>query len=31
LLLTFEKKIANKKVFKEPAIKIIPPKEEKIQ
>lgn len=27
LLLTFEKKIANKKVFKEPAIKIIPPKE----
>lgn len=29
LLLTFEKKIANKKVFKEPKIKIIPPKEEK--
>ena len=29
LLLTFEKKIANKKVFKEPAIKILPPKEEK--
>jgi predicted RND superfamily exporter protein len=28
LLLTFEKKIANKKVFKEPAIKIFPPKEE---
>ena len=27
LLLTFEKKIANKKVFKEPSIKIIPPKE----
>lgn len=27
LLLTFEKKIANKKVFKEPAIKIIPPKD----
>ncbi|WP_439131118.1 efflux RND transporter permease subunit [Polaribacter sp.] len=29
LLLTFEKKIANKKVFKEPKIKIIPPNEEK--
>ncbi len=29
LLLTFEKKIANKKVFKEPKIKIIPPKEDK--
>ena len=28
LLLTFEKKIANKKDFKEPSIKIIPPKEE---
>ena len=28
LLLTFEKKIANQKVFKEPKIKIIPPKEE---
>ncbi|MBU3010828.1 MMPL family transporter [Polaribacter vadi] len=28
LLLTFEKKIANKKVFKEPKMKIIPPKEE---
>ena len=28
LLLTFEKKIANKKVFKKPAIRIIPPKEE---
>ena len=28
LLLTFEKKIANKKVFKEPAMKIFPPKEE---
>ena len=28
LLLTFEKKIANKKVFKEPKIKILPPKEE---
>ncbi|MEO9571562.1 MAG: MMPL family transporter [Polaribacter sp.] len=27
LLLTFEKKIANKKVFKEPAIKIFPPKD----
>lgn len=27
LLLTFEKKIANKKVFREPAMKIIPPKE----
>tara|TARA_R110002126_G_scaffold77796_3_gene194024 strand:+ start:95878 stop:98253 length:2376 start_codon:yes stop_codon:yes gene_type:complete len=31
LLLTFEKKIANKKVFKEPKIKILPPKEEKIE
>jgi len=30
LLLTFEKKISNKKVFKEPKIKIIPPKEMKI-
>ena len=29
LLLTFEKKIANKKVFKEPALRIIPPKEQK--
>ncbi|APZ45240.1 transporter [Polaribacter reichenbachii] len=28
LLLTFEKKIANKKVFKEPKMKIIPPKDE---
>ena len=28
LLLTFEKKIANKEMFKEPKIKIIPPKEE---
>ena len=28
LLLTFEKKIANKKVFKEPSIRILPPKEE---
>lgn len=28
LLLTFEKKIANKEVFKEPSIKIIPPKED---
>ncbi|WP_369048838.1 RND family transporter [Tenacibaculum sp. UWU-22] len=28
LLLSFENKIANKKVFKEPTIKIIPPKEE---
>ena len=27
LLLTFEKKIANKKVFREPAMKIIPPKD----
>lgn len=31
LLLTFEKKIANKKVFKEPAMKIFPPKEEKVE
>ncbi len=31
LLLTFEKKIANKKVFKEPKIKIIPPNEDKIE
>jgi hypothetical protein len=30
LLLTFEKKIANKKVFKEPKMKIFPTKEEKI-
>ncbi|MHB0754734.1 efflux RND transporter permease subunit [Polaribacter sp. M15] len=30
LLLTFEKKIANKKVFKEPKIKIIPPNEDKV-
>ncbi|MCI2228675.1 MMPL family transporter [Polaribacter sp. MSW13] len=29
LLLTFEKKIANKKVFKEPSIRILPPKEDK--
>ncbi|AQS94156.1 transporter [Polaribacter sp. BM10] len=29
LLLTFEKKIANKKVFKEPKMKIFPPKEDK--
>jgi predicted RND superfamily exporter protein len=29
LLLTFEKKIANKKVFKEPKMKIFPAKEEK--
>ncbi|WP_405611433.1 RND family transporter [Polaribacter sp. Asnod1-A03] len=28
LLLTFEKKIANKKVFKEPKMKIFPPKED---
>jgi predicted RND superfamily exporter protein len=28
LLLTFEKKIANKRVFKEPSMKIIPPKED---
>ena len=31
LLLTFEKKIANKKVFKEPSMKILPPKEEKTE
>ena len=31
LLLTFEKKIANKKVFKEPYMKIIPPKEDKLE
>ena len=31
LLLTFEKKIANKKVFKEPKMKIFPTKEEKIK
>lgn len=31
LLLTFEKKIANKKVFKEPKIEILPPNEEKIE
>ncbi|WP_339882170.1 efflux RND transporter permease subunit [Polaribacter vadi] len=30
LLLTFEKKIANKEMFKEPKIKIIPPKEENV-
>ena len=30
LLLTFEKKIANKEMFKEPKIKIIPPKDENI-
>ena len=29
LLLTFEKKIANKKVFKEPKMKIFPPNEDK--
>ncbi|GGG94905.1 transporter [Polaribacter pacificus] len=29
LLLSFEKKISNQKVFKEPSIKILPPKEEK--
>ncbi len=29
LLLSFERKISNKEVFKEPTIKIIPPKEEK--
>jgi predicted RND superfamily exporter protein len=29
LLLTFEKKISNKKVFKEPTIRILPPKESK--
>ncbi|WP_298781376.1 MMPL family transporter [uncultured Polaribacter sp.] len=31
LLLTFEKKIANQKVFKEPSMKIIPTKEDKLQ
>jgi hypothetical protein len=31
LLLTFEKKIANKEMFKEPKIKIIPPKEENLE
>jgi predicted RND superfamily exporter protein len=31
LLLTFEKKIANKKVFKEPSIKIFPSKDDKIE
>jgi hypothetical protein len=31
LLLTFEKKIANKEMFKEPKIKIIPPKDEKTE
>ncbi|WP_299671263.1 MMPL family transporter [uncultured Polaribacter sp.] len=31
LLLTFEKKIANKKVFKEPAMKIFPPKEDDLE
>jgi predicted RND superfamily exporter protein len=31
LLLTFEKKIANKKVFKEPSIRIIPPEEDKLE
>lgn len=31
LLLTFEKKIANQKVFKEPAMKILPPKEDKVE
>ncbi|WP_288956610.1 efflux RND transporter permease subunit [uncultured Polaribacter sp.] len=31
LLLSFEKKIANKKVFKEPSIRIIPPKEDKLE
>ncbi len=29
MLLTFEKKIANKEVFKKPSIRILPPKEEK--
>ncbi len=29
MLLTFEKKIANKQVFKKPSIRILPPKEEK--
>jgi len=29
LLLSFEKKISNQKVFKEPSMKILPPKEEK--
>jgi len=31
LLLTFEKKIANKKIFKEPAMEIIPVEDEKIE
>jgi hypothetical protein len=31
LLLTFEKKIANKKVFKEPAMKIFPSEEDKVE
>ena len=31
LLLTFEKKIANKKVFKEPSLKIIPTKKDKTE
>ena len=31
LLLTFEKKIANQKVFREPAMKILPPKESEEQ
>jgi hypothetical protein len=31
LLLTFEKKIANKKVLKEPAMKIFPPKDEVVR
>ncbi|MDX6745190.1 MMPL family transporter [Polaribacter sp. PL03] len=31
LLLTFEKKIANKKVFKEPKMRIFPPTEEKTE
>jgi predicted RND superfamily exporter protein len=31
LLLTFERKIANKKVFKEPKMAIFPPKEEKTE
>ena len=31
LLLTFEKKIANKEMFKEPKIKIIPPKDENLE
>lgn len=31
LLLTFERKISNKKVFKEPTIRILPPKDTKVE